>query len=137
MSGEPVADAARGILDGHIMLSRKLAQKAHFPAVDVLDSVSRVADDVTPPDHQAARRQVSRMLAVYKDVEDLVQIGAYARGSSRETDVAIDAHRSIIDLLRQGKDDNEGFEKSLAALKRVAAETTEASKPVPPRKGGR
>lgn len=134
---EPVADAARGILDGHIILSRKLAQKAHFPAVDVLDSVSRVADDVTPPEHQAARRQVSRMMAIYKDVEDLVQIGAYARGSNREADVAIDAHRSIIDVLRQGKDENEPFEKSLATLTRIARETTEAAKPAPPRKGGK
>ncbi|MFO0832843.1 MAG: FliI/YscN family ATPase [Phycisphaerales bacterium] len=134
---EPVADAARGILDGHIILSRKLAQKAHFPAVDVLDSVSRVADDVTTPEHQAARRQVSRMLAIYKDVEDLVQIGAYARGSNRESDVAIDAHRGITELLRQGKDDNEAFEKSLETLKRIAAETIEASRAPVARKGGR
>jgi flagellum-specific ATP synthase len=137
---EPVADAARGILDGHIILSRKLARKSHFPAVDVLDSVSRVADDVTIPEHQSARRQVSRMMAVFKDVEDLVQIGAYARGSSRESDVAIDAHRAIVDLLRQGKGESEAFEKSLATLVRIAKETQEACKVMPggaAKKGGR
>ena len=78
-----------------------------------------------------------RLLAIYRDVEDLVQIGAYARGSNREADVAIDANRSIIDVLRQGKDENEPFEKSLATLTRIARETTEASKPAPPRKGGK
>ncbi len=137
---EPVADAARGILDGHVILSRKLAQRAHFPAVDVLDSVSRVADDVTSAEHQSARRQVSRVMAIYKDVEDLVQIGAYARGSSRESDVAIDAQRGIVDMLRQGKDDTEPFEKSLGTLVRIAKDTQEACR-VPAagatKKGGR
>ncbi len=124
---EPVADAARGILDGHVILSRKLAQKAHYPAIDVLDSVSRVADDVTTPSHQSARRQVSRMMAIYKDVEDLVQIGAYARGSNPEADVAIDAHRAITAVLRQGKDEEEPFEKSLGSLTRIARETADAA----------
>src|SRR4029079_12739795 len=72
---EPVADAARGILDGHIILSRLLAQRNHYPAVDVLDSVSRVADEVSDQAHIAARRQVVKMMAAYKKIEDLVQIG--------------------------------------------------------------
>jgi len=98
---EPVADAARGILDGHIILSRKLAQRGHFPAIDVLDSVSRVGDDVSDPSHIAARRQVLRLLAAYRDVEDLVQIGAYAKGAAPESDVAIAYQPAIVEMLRQ------------------------------------
>jgi flagellum-specific ATP synthase len=120
---EPIADAARGILDGHIILSRKLAQKSHYPAIDVLDSVSRVQDDVVTAEHSAARRQMSKLLATYRDVEDLVQIGAYARGSNPDADVAIDYTRSINDLLKQGKDDDMPFEKSLAMMQKLAKDS--------------
>ncbi|GJQ28176.1 MAG: ATP synthase [Phycisphaerae bacterium] len=123
---EPVADAARGILDGHVILSRKLAQRGHFPAVDVLDSVSRVADAVTTPEHAAARRDVVRMLAAYREVEDLVQIGAYARGSSPEADAAIELHASISGLLRQAGDDAEPFEQARARLLRLGKDIAEA-----------
>lgn len=117
---EPVSDAARGILDGHVILSRKLAQKAHYPAIDVLDSVSRVADDVTDPSHQAARRQILRLMAVYREVEDLVQIGAYARGSNPDADVAIELHPLINDLLRQHAADTPTFDQSKASLLKLA-----------------
>ncbi len=117
---EPVADAARGILDGHVILSRKLAQKGHFPAVDVLDSVSRVADDIAAPEHIEARRRVLRMLAVHKDVEELVQIGAYAKGSNPEADIAITLMPEALELLRQGKDVQE-FPAALERLKKLAA----------------
>lgn len=123
---EPVADAARGILDGHVVLSRRLAQRGHFPAVDVLDSVSRVIDDVTDQDHRAARRQVIRLLAKYAEIEDLVQIGAYARGSDPEADVAIDAFPRIEALLRQGKEHAEPFDAARQALLRIARETADA-----------
>jgi flagellum-specific ATP synthase len=116
---EPVADAARGILDGHVILSRKLAQKGHFPAVDVLDSVSRVADDIASSEHIEARRRVLRMLAVHKEVEELVQIGAYAKGSNPEADVAIALMPEALELLRQGKDVQE-FGASLERLKKLA-----------------
>mgnify|MGYP000576390706 CR=1 FL=1 len=102
---EPVADAARGILDGHLILSRALAQRAHYPAIDILDSVSRVADEVTDGAHQAARRQLVRLMAAYKQVEDLVQIGAYAKGSSAEADMAIDYQPRITELLQQNLGD--------------------------------
>jgi len=124
---EPIADAARGILDGHIMLSRALAQKAHFPAIDVLDSVSRVAEDVCEPAHRAARRQVARLLAGYREVEDLVQIGAYARGSSAEADLAIAFHPRIIAMLRQEAGDHEVFEKARARLISLALESGNAA----------
>jgi flagellum-specific ATP synthase len=104
---EPVSDAARGILDGHLVLSRKLAQRAHFPAIDVLDSVSRVAGDVCDGEHVAARMHIARLMAAYREVEDLVQIGAYATGSSAESDVAIEFQPRINELLRQGRNERE------------------------------
>ena len=123
---EPIADAARGILDGHVMLSRKLAQKAHFPAIDVLDSVSRVADDISPKEHMDARRQIMKTLATYREVEDLVQIGAYAKGSNADADVAIEYQRAINEMLRQGKDDAEAFEKAYARFVKLAKDTMDA-----------
>lgn len=117
---EPVSDAARGILDGHVILSRRLAQRSHYPAIDVLDSVSRVADDVSDPAHVAARRQIVRLMAVYRDVEDLVQIGAYARGSNPEADVAIDLRPRIDELLRQDRGDATAFGQARDVLVKLA-----------------
>jgi flagellum-specific ATP synthase len=122
---EPIADAARGILDGHLILSRRLAQKGHFPAVDVLDSVSRVADEVTDAEHQEARRWLCRLLATYGDVEDLVQIGAYSKGTSPEADTAIEFHRAIMDLLRQSKSDATEFGDARRRLLTVAKDSRE------------
>ena len=122
---EPIADAARGILDGHVMLSRKLAQKAHFPAIDVLDSVSRVAPAVSDAAHGAATRQVMRMLASYRDVEELVRIGAYARGSDAETDTAIEMASRFEALLRQPTDEIASFEDAKRELVRLAMESGE------------
>ncbi|MEM1099447.1 MAG: FliI/YscN family ATPase [Planctomycetota bacterium] len=93
---EPIADACRGILDGHLLLSRKLAERGHFPAVDAPASISRVADDVTDPQHHDARRQVLRLLADHAEVEDLVNIGAYAAGSNPAFDLAI-AAKPVLD----------------------------------------
>lgn len=117
---EPVSDAARGILDGHVILSRKLAQRSHYPAVDVLDSISRVAEDVSDRAHVAARRQIVRLMAVYRDVEDLVQIGAYARGSNPEADVAIEFRPRIEELLRQDRGDAAPFEQTRDVLVKLA-----------------
>jgi flagellum-specific ATP synthase len=123
---EPIADAARGVLDGHIILSRKLAQRAHFPAVDVLDSVSRVADDVCDKAHIASRQQVTRLLATYRDVEDLVQIGAYAAGSNPEADVAIEFRPKLLDLLRQARGEPGPFPAARDALVKIAMESGES-----------
>lgn len=123
---EPVSDAARGILDGHVILSRKLAQRAHFPAIDILDSVSRVADDVVDRAHAESRRQIMRLLATYAQVEDLVQIGAYAHGSNPEADIAIEYRPRILELLRQGQEESYTFEEARSLLVRIAMESGDA-----------
>lgn len=105
---EPIADAARGILDGHVVLSRALAAKGHWPAIDVLESISRVCDDVTEPDHQAARRQVLKLINAYRQVEDLLNIGAYPAGSNPDFDLAIACKPAIDQLLQQGRDEVKG-----------------------------
>jgi len=118
---EPVADAARGILDGHLILSRKLAQRAHYPAIDVLDSVSRVSSEVSSDEHERARRAVTRMLAKYRDIEELLQIGAYAKGSDPESDRAIELYPEAEALLRQGADDAGAFAEAFEKLRSIAA----------------
>lgn len=134
---EPISDAARGILDGHIILSRRLAQRAHHPAIDVLDSVSRVADDVSDPAHAEARRIVLRLMGDYRDVEDLVQIGAYATGSSAKADIAIAFHDRIEEFLRQPHEEPVGFDEGRRALTRLAADAKEmAARRAKPRSGG-
>jgi flagellum-specific ATP synthase len=99
---EPISDAARGILDGHIALARRLASRGHYPAVDLLESISRVADDVCDEHHVAARRDLQRLVAAHAEAEELISIGAYARGSNLDTDVAIEMKRDIDEFLRQG-----------------------------------
>ncbi len=98
---EPVADTVRGILDGHLVLSRRLAERYHYPAVDVLGSVSRLANKILPKDVQQAAGQLRRMLAVYRDAEDLINVGAYTRGSNPEIDEAIERVPLINQFLRQ------------------------------------
>lgn len=100
---EPLADAIRGILDGHIWLSRDLANRGHYPAVDVLNSISRVAVDVTPPEQQRAAANVRRVLAVWHDIEDLVSIGAYVPGANTDYDVAVQTRAAIALFLQQDR----------------------------------
>ncbi len=106
---EPIADAAMGILDGHILLDRKLASKGHWPAINVTGSISRVATEVTDETQQAARQQLVKLVSDYADVEDLVNIGAYASGSNPDFDLAIHTREMINELLVQGlNEDNIG-----------------------------
>lgn len=102
---EPISDAARGVLDGHIVLSRKLTSRGHFPAIDVLSSISRLANDVCDQHHQQARQDLVRLLAAYAESEELINIGAYARGSNPETDAAIAMKQEFDQFLRQSRDD--------------------------------
>lgn len=99
---EPVADAVRSILDGHIVLSRAIAAQNHFPAIDVLASVSRVMNEVVSKEHLTASQNMRALMAVYKDAEDLIHIGAYVKGSSKRIDAAIAKIDSINEFLCQG-----------------------------------
>ncbi|MEO1583359.1 MAG: FliI/YscN family ATPase [Planctomycetota bacterium] len=122
---EPVADAARGILDGHVILSRSLAQRNHFPAIDVLDSVSRVADQIIDDHHRTARNLIRQIMAAYANVEELVQIGAYARGSDPDADVGIAYRPRLVELLTQGPSEADDPAQSRDRLIRIAAEAGE------------
>lgn len=122
---EPVADAARGILDGHIVLSRKLAQKSHFPAIDVLDSVSRIADAIVDDQHRVARNLLRQLMAAYANVEELVQIGAYARGSDPDADVGVAYQARIGDILRQNADEAADAAESRQKMLSLAMEAGE------------
>jgi len=123
---EPISDAARGILDGHVVLSRKLAQRGHFPAIDVLDSISRVASDIAQPGHLAARGQAVRLLAAYREVEELVQIGAYARGSDPVADTAIEQRSALDDLLQQPSNEHADFAEARTRLITIATDAGES-----------
>jgi flagellum-specific ATP synthase len=98
---EPIADAMRGILDGHLWLSRDLANRAHYPAVSIIDSISRVMPDVIDEEHLAASRTVRKVLAVWEDIADLVNIGAYAAGANVDFDVAVQLKPAVDEFLRQ------------------------------------
>ncbi len=119
---EPVADAVRGILDGHVILSRSLAQKGYFPAIDALDSVSRVAGEICQPEHLKAHQRVATALAAYRDVEELLQIGAYTPGADPLTDAAVALKPKIDAVLTQSTDEVVPFERAIAELSSVAQE---------------
>lgn len=113
---EPIADAARSILDGHIVLSRKLASAGHYPAVDVLESVSRVMPDVTTPEHRKAAAVVFDLLAAYREAEDLINIGAYVKGSSQKIDRAVAMIEPIRSFLKQGIDEISMMDDAIGKL---------------------
>ncbi len=107
---EPIADTARGILDGHIVLSRNMAQKNHYPAIDVLASISRVMSAVATKEHKAVAGQMKEVLAVYRDAEDLINIGAYRAGSNKSIDYAISKIDACNSFLKQGTDEKFDFD---------------------------
>lgn len=100
---DPIAEASRGVLDGHVGLSRQLASKGHWPAIDILNSISRVSDNVTDEGQQSAKQQMIRIEYAYRQVEDLLNIGAYAAGSNPEFDLAIACKPSLDQFCQQGK----------------------------------
>jgi flagellum-specific ATP synthase len=119
---EPISDAARGVLDGHIVLSRKLASRGHFPAVSVLDSISRVADDVCDQNHVSARRSLIRLMAAHAEAEELINIGAYARGSNPVCDAAIAMKPAIDGFLQQSKTERAEFPRSCRNIVELGAQ---------------
>ena len=116
---EPIADAVRSILDGHIVLSRAIAAQNHFPAIDILASVSRVMTDVVTKDHREAAQHMRALMAVYKEAEDLIHIGAYVKGSSKRIDEAIEKIDAINDFLCQGVFDVTSFEDMKKTLESI------------------
>jgi flagellum-specific ATP synthase len=115
-SNEPIADALRSLLDGHIDLTRELAMENHYPAVDVLSSISRVMDDIIDDQHQKNARRLKQILATYRKAEDLINIGAYVEGSNPKIDYAIEMFDSITNYLRQTIEETVNFEDSIAQL---------------------
>ena len=116
---EPVTDTARGILDGHIVLSRELANKNQYPAIDVLASVSRVMPDIISEEHKRIAGKIKKTLAVYRDAEDLINIGAYVKGSNEKIDCAIDAIDNIIGFIEQDMYEKHTFEEIMNLMGKV------------------
>ncbi len=113
---EPVADTARGILDGHIVLSRKLASMGHYPAIDVLESISRVMNDIITKEHKVAVSKAVELLATYRNSEDLISVGAYQRGTNPKIDRAISMHDTLMSFLKQEIEETHSFEETIQTL---------------------
>jgi flagellum-specific ATP synthase len=113
---DPIADAARGILDGHIVLSRTLAESGHYPAIDIEASVSRVMPDIADSAHQELARRLKRVYSTYQQNRDLISIGAYQKGADPRIDEAIAMHGRIAEFLQQEMEASVGFEQGLSDL---------------------
>ncbi len=113
---EPITDTARSILDGHIMLSRKLGHKNHYPAIDVLQSISRVMSQIATKEHKAMAGKLKNVLATYNEAEDLINIGAYKKGSNKNIDYAIEKIDLVNEFLRQGVDEKFSFDDELKLM---------------------
>jgi flagellum-specific ATP synthase len=124
---EPIADAVRGISDGHIVLSRQLAAKNHYPAIDVLSSISRVMPKVTSKEHKIVASHLRDLLASYKESEDLITVGAYARGSNAKVDKAIVIYDDLISLLRQQIEDSFTIDELFDRMLEIARKAENSS----------
>jgi flagellum-specific ATP synthase len=113
---DPIGDTVRSILDGHVVLSRRLATAGHFPSIDVLESISRVSNAVTTPEQRAAATTLRRLLAAHRDVKELVEIGAYAPGSDPDADTALSLMPRIDGFLRQDVDGASPLSRTWADL---------------------
>jgi flagellum-specific ATP synthase len=122
---EPISDALRGLLDGHIWLSRKLGSRGHYPAIDVLESISRPMPDVTDEAHRQGTYALREMLAAFHDHEDLISIGAYQRGSNKAVDAAIDMQGEINTYLRQAVEQSSTLAEAREGLLRLSGKFRE------------
>ena len=120
---EPICDAVRAILDGHIILSRELGAMGHYPAIDILNSVSRLAGRVATPEQKEAARKIREALAAYQQSEDLINLGAYAAGSNGRLDSAIRMRPQLLDFLRQDAGVSEGIDQTLEKLYALAKQS--------------
>lgn len=118
---DPVADTMQGLLDGHLWLSRELAASGHYPAIDILRSISRLMSDISPPEVLTASLRVRKLMSVYKEHEDLITVGAYRRGSNRSIDAAIDMRDTIARFLQQTPDEVSTLEQSTELLLALGA----------------
>ena len=116
---EPITDTARSILDGHIMLSRKLGHKNHYPAIDILQSISRVMSQIATKEHKQLAGKLKTVMATYNEAEDLINIGAYKAGSNKNIDFAISKIDKVNDFLTQGVDEKYDFEEEMQLLQEI------------------
>lgn len=131
-TNEPVSDTVRGLLDGHIVLSRRLASQAHWPAIDVLESISRLFPDIVPLEQRAAAQTIRELLAAYRDHEDLISIGAYRNGANPAVDCALAMREEIHRFLRQAIEDRCSVETARNELLKLAQRCQAARKPAAP-----
>jgi len=117
---DPIGDASRGILDGHIVLDRSIAEKGHYPAINFLASLSRLQSEIMPKDFMAAARQLRGAAAVFGENEDMINIGAYSSGTNQKIDQAINIMPQLNEFLQQGMDEKADFQKSIAQIKELA-----------------
>ena len=117
---DPIADCLRGLLDGHVWLSRKLASRGHFPSIDVTQSISRLANEVTAPEQQKSAQMIRRLLSALEENDDLISIGAYRRGANPEVDAAIDMREAINSFLQQTVDESVRHEEAIGVLAKLA-----------------
>jgi flagellum-specific ATP synthase len=122
-NNDPIGDAVRSIVDGHIVLSRDLAHKAHYPAIDILQSSSRVMKSCVKPEQVKWAQKIREILAVYKDAEDLINIGAYKTGSNPKIDRAIKCIDQVNDFLKQSVDDPTHYQNTLRLMQQIIAST--------------
>ncbi len=132
---EPVADSVRSILDGHIVLSRSIAAKNHYPAIDVMNSTSRVMRDIVSPRHLELAGKIRNVMAVYNESEDLINIGAYAVGSNQNIDYAVSRIDAINTFLKQGINESSPLDKSIAAMGSLVSERAGKERRRPKRRG--
>ncbi len=125
---EPVADAARSILDGHIVLTRKLAAAGHYPSIDVLDSKSRVRDQIITPEQREAANRVLRIEAAYREKEDLIMVGAYQKGSDPTVDASIALRQEVLNLLQQRPDESSSIGETRARLATLSVQIEQATR---------
>jgi FliI/YscN family ATPase len=118
---EPVCDAVRGYLDGHIILSRQLGAAGHYPAIDILNSVSRLQSKISTPEQKVGARNVRESLSMFKEAEDLIQLGAYVAGSNPKLDQTIQVRPQVLSFLQQGADVNSSREETLEQLQQLSA----------------